>query len=65
MKTQKPEIDIILAATIRNINTWNYFGSLCEEKGLIIEHREFDSDLKIFEYDRSTEIAIVSICSKS
>ena len=65
MKAHKPVIDIILAATIRNIDTWNYFGKLCEEKGLIIERREFESDLEIFEYDRSTEIAIVSIYSKS
>ena len=65
MKMQKPDIDIILAATIRNIDTWNYFGELCEAKELEIEHREFESDIEIFEYDRSTEIAIVSICSKS
>ena len=62
MKTHKPDLDIILAATIRNIDTWNYFGELCEAKGLYIERREFESDLDIFEYDRSTEIAIVSIC---
>ena len=62
MKTHKPDLDIILAATIRNIDTWNYFGELCEAKGLCIERREFESDLDIFEYDRSTEIAIVSIC---
>ena len=53
---------IYIAATIRNLATWNEFRNLCSEEKLKITELEYDvTKGTIFHFDRSTPIKLVKI----
>lgn len=54
-------IQIYLAATIRNLETWNNFRDLCQKENILISKFDSTKIPEIFHFDRETEIIIVSI----